>query len=234
MRIWSWSSSHRWRPAAGGGGVLAALAVFWIALAPAMAVAAEGAAEPADFAGARKVVEETLQAVLSVLDQPGLSSWQRRKQIEQIAYQRFDFVTMSKLVVARPWRKFSKSQKQEFVSEFKQHLSRSYGKRIGSYRRIDIEIAGHVVEPRGDVTVKTLVVGGEYDGAEINYRMRHRDNIWKAIDVVIEGVSLVANFRSQFQPILSQGGPEELLSRLKEKNAELVAEDAAEEAAEGG
>jgi len=208
--------------------VLAALAALWLALAPATAPAAEGAAEPADFAGARKVVEETIQAVLSVLDQPGLSSQERRKQIEQIAYERFDFVTMSKLVVARPWRKFSKPQKREFISEFKQHLSRSYGKRIGSYRRIDVEIAGHVVEPRGDVTVKTLVVGGEYDGTEINYRVRHRNDIWRAIDVVIEGISLVSNFRSQFQPILSQGGPEELLRRLEEKNAELAAQDAAE------
>lgn len=214
---------------AGVGGVLAVLGVVSFALLSAAPAAVDAAAASADPAGARQVVDEAVQAVLSVLNQPGLSSEQRREQIQQIAYERFDFVTISKLVVARPWRKFSELQQQEFVSEFKLHLARNYGRRLGRYQKIDVKVAGHVVEPRGDVTVKTLIVGGEHDGTEINYRMRYGKGEWKAIDVVIEGVSLVSNFRSQFQPILSQGGPEELLRRLADKNAELAAEGAGED-----
>jgi len=233
MRIWRRSSGHRLRRKAAAFGALAGFAVLSIGLAAVEASAQEAPSaesaptEAADPTGARKVVEETLRSVLAVLDQRDVSSDQRRRQIEQIAYQRFDFVTMSKLVVARPWRKFSKEQKKSFISEFRQHLSRSYGKRIDRYQQTDLEVAGHVMEPRGDVTVRTVIATGEFEGTEVDYRMRYRDGRWRAIDVVIEGVSLVSNFRSQFQSILSQGGPEELLRRLAEKNAELAAEDAA-------
>jgi phospholipid transport system substrate-binding protein len=74
------------------------------------------------------------------------------------------------------------------------------------------------VEPRGDVTVKTKVTGGEFDGAFIDYRMRYRDEDWRIIDVVIEGISLVANFRDQFREVLSREGPEHLLQKLREKS----------------
>ena len=74
------------------------------------------------------------------------------------------------------------------------------------------------VEPRGDVTVRTVVVGGQNDGVEIHYRMRKREGPWMVIDVVIEGVSLVSNFRSQFQEVVSEGGPALLRERLQQKN----------------
>ena len=77
---------------------------------------------------------------------------------------------------------------------------------------------GEVAEQRGDVTVKSEIVGGQFDGATIDYRSRVKDGEWLVIDVIIEGVSLVSNFRSQFKPIVAQGGAAELLARLKDKN----------------
>jgi hypothetical protein len=81
-------------------------------------------------------------------------------------------------------------------------------------------VVGERQEPRGDVTVLTKVVGGEYDGSLVDYRMRSKNGgPWLVIDVIVEGVSLVSNYRDQFKEVLSNGGPEELLRRLKEKNA---------------
>ena len=113
---------------------------------------------------------------------------------------------------------FDDSEKSDFISEFKIYLSRNYGSRLDRYRQENVEIIGTRDEPRGDVTVMTKVVGGQFDGIEMNYRLRNRKDRWRAIDVVIEGVSLIANFRSQFAEIMSKGGPDKLIADLRTKN----------------
>ncbi len=186
--------------------------------APAALAAKQSAAEKELVKAPRKVVGETIGKVLEILKQQEISSGDRRKQIEGLAFEVFDFTTMSKLVLARNWKKFDKAQRQEFVDEFKSHLARNYGSRLDRYQQTDVAIVGTRIEPRNDVTVRSKVVGGQFDGIEMNYRMREKKGVWRVIDVVIEGVSLVANFRSQFVSIVSRGGPEELLRQLKEKN----------------
>ena len=73
------------------------------------------------------------------------------------------------------------------------------------------------------MTVKTAIVGGENTGALVDYRMREDKGRWKIIDVVIEGISLVANFRDQFRDVIARSGPEGLLEKLREKNEALAA-----------
>lgn len=163
------------------------------------------------------MVDATVAAVLVVLREPGLSVDERRSRIERIAYDRFDFETMSRLVLARGWRRFSDAQQDEFVEAFKRHLSASYGSRVERYEQESVAIVEERIEPRGDVTVQTRIKGGRYDGTAVDYRLRQRDGGWRVIDVVIEGVSLVSNFRSQFAEVMARGGPEEVLRRLREK-----------------
>jgi len=165
------------------------------------------------------VIEATAQAVLEVLREPDLTSQERRDRIEAIAYEQFDFETMSKLVLARDWRRLDGTQREEFVTAFREHLSRSYGTRIERYDQVDVEILGDRLEPRGDVTVRTRILGGEADGVAVDYRLRKRGGAWRVIDVVIEGVSLVSSFRDQFAEVIGREGPEGLLRRLQEKNA---------------
>ena len=182
---------------------------------------------------ARDVVGDALARVMEILAKSELPAEVRRDRIAEIAYENFDFETMSKLVVARPWRNFTKGQRSEFIASFKTHLARSYGRRLGRYDSTQVvEVVSEVTEPRGDVTVHSRVVGGQYDGAEMNYRMRGETGEWQVIDVIIEGVSLVSNFRSQFKPILAQGGAAELLARLADKNDILQAEISVEDASE--
>ena len=68
------------------------------------------------------------------------------------------------------------------------------------------------------MTVKSRIEGGQFDGAEIAYRLRKRKDEWRIIDVVIEGVSLVSNYRSQFAEVLNGGTIEDLLAKLRDKN----------------
>ena len=167
------------------------------------------------------MIAETATKIVSILARRDDAQKVRVRAIEEIAYDIFDFTTMSKLVLARNWRKLSNDQKGEFVREFKRSLARTYGTRIDRYDQEQIDVFGSQVEPRDDVSIKTRILGGQYDGAVLSYRLRERNDRWRIIDVVIEGVSLVSNYRSQFSEILSSGTIDDLLEKLRDKNFEL-------------
>lgn len=167
-----------------------------------------------------EVIDSLAGQVLKTLRDDGLDTEQRRDEIEQIVYRYVDFETLSRLVMARNWRKLSDAQKDEFMVEFKKHLSATYGDNVDNYRNERVEILAQREEKRGDVTVKSKIIRGGTDDILVDYRLRKKKSGWLIIDVIIEGVSLVANFRSQFQEIITDGGVERLLKLLREKNLE--------------
>jgi len=177
---------------------------------------AEGEGTP----GPRAVVRETVDEVLAVLADETASGDVRARRIEEIAYARFDFATMSRLVVARNWKRFDADQRVAFQKEFKHFLANNYRARIDGYEQEQVDVLAERQEPRGDVTVRTRIVGGKFDGTTVDYRLRDRGRGWLVIDVVIEGISLVSNYRDQFKEVISRGGPEELLTKLAAKNAD--------------
>jgi phospholipid transport system substrate-binding protein len=176
-------------------------------------------------AGARAVIAETVEEVLAVLRDKSVPTEDRIRSIEEIVYGRFDLCVMSRLVLARNWKRFSEEQKAEYVEEFKRYLTNSYGSRIERYDQQEVKIIGEREEPRGDVVVQTKIMGGEFEGAVVEYRLRNRAEGWRVIDVVIEGISMVSNYRDQFKSIVSSGGPELLLEKLRQKNAAGMAID---------
>jgi len=171
-------------------------------------------AEPSDPSA---VIREMADAVVAVLNDAALDAAQRRQRIEDIAIQSFDFDTISRLALGRNWKSLSGGQQEEFRREFRALLSESYGRRIDRYDQEKVEILGERAEQRGDVTVKTKIVGGQANDIQVDYRLRQKDGSWRVIDVVVEGASLVSNYRSQFAEVLSQGGPETLLKRMRER-----------------
>jgi phospholipid transport system substrate-binding protein len=168
----------------------------------------------------RAVVERITNAALAVLGDKSLSVDDKRHRLEDIVYREVDFDTMSRLVLGRNWSQFKPDQQVEFVKLFKEHLSVTYGNNIENYKNERVEIVGDREEARGDWTVQTKIVrGGGSSDIQVDYRLRKQGDTWKIIDIVIERVSLVANFRSQFQEILGNGNPDALLKILREKNA---------------
>lgn len=199
---------------------MTAAARFGRCLAIALALLAPGSGRAEAGAGPREVIQETVDAVLAVLREPDLSEAERRARIETIAYARFDFEAMSKLVLGKSRRRFSPAQQQAFVREFRDFLSRSYGRRITRYQQEQVEVTGERSEARGDHTVKTRIVGGPSDGIVIQYRLRRgADGEWRVIDVKVEGTSLASNYRAQFGEVLAGGTPDDLLAWLRRKNA---------------
>lgn len=168
----------------------------------------------------KEVVESLTSRVLSILRDDGLDTTAKRDKVEEAILRNVDFETLSRLVMARNWRSLSAAQKTEFMELFRRHLSDTYGDNVDTYRNEEVLVLAERQEKRGDVTVKSKILRGGGEDILVDYRLRQRDGEWQIIDFVIEGVSLVANFRSQFQEIISNGGPERLLKLLREKGLE--------------
>jgi len=167
----------------------------------------------------RQIIEQTARDVLAILRDTERSREERIAELDEVARARFDFSTMCRLVLARNWKKLSEQQQDEFVVEFTRYLANDYGSRLDRYQQQDVAVMSERSEPRGDVTVRTRVTGGDVEDAIIDYRMRYRNGEWRVIDVVIEGISMIANFRDQFREVFAREGPEGLLEKLREKNS---------------
>jgi phospholipid transport system substrate-binding protein len=168
--------------------------------------------------GPRDVVQRLGDQVLAVLRDKSLSSDAKRERIMEIAKQGVDFDTLARLVLARNWSRFTPEEQAQFREEFRKHLSVTYGKSVDSYKNEELVITGDHEEARGDWTVKTKILRGGPDDILVDYRLRQESGEWKIIDFIVEGVSLVANFRSQFQDLLATMTPKQLIELLHEKN----------------
>ena len=170
--------------------------------------------------GPRDVVRRLADSVLAVLKDKSISSDEKRRRIEAIADVGVDFQVLSQLVLARNWSRFSPEEQAGFQREFKRHLSVTYGNSVDSYKNEDLVILSDREEGRGDITVKGKILrGGGADDILTDYRLRQKNGEWKIIDFIVEGVSLVANFRSQFQDLLASKTPAQVIALIHEKNA---------------
>lgn len=191
------------------------LRIAMTVLALALAVPAGAADDP------KAVVTRVTNTAIEVLRDKSLSADAKRQRIEEIVLADTDFDVLARLVLAQNWKKFSESEQKAFTEQFRRHLSMTYGRDIENYRNETVSVQGMREEARGDVTVLTKILrGGGANDISVDYRLRkHADGTWKIIDFVIEGVSLVANFRSQFANVLSSSSPAQLIKTLEERNA---------------
>jgi phospholipid transport system substrate-binding protein len=186
-----------------------AMVMVWVAL-PLVAVA--GA--PLD------TVKANVNSVLEVLRDPKLKGDAGRKVKEQkitaAAEKLFDFVELSKRTLGLSWNNFSPDQRKEFVQLFENILKDAYVEKIIAYSNEQVNFTKEVALSETTVEVDSVVVT---KGAQvpINYRVIKKDNDWKVYDVVIEGVSLISNYRTQFREILGNNPPEKLLESLRKK-----------------
>ncbi len=178
----------------------------------------EPRAQAAQDRSASAAAQATLDRIVAVLETRS-SRDTKITLIEGIVSDRFDFQTMSRLVAARAWRAMTVSQQQKFGSEFREHLAVTYGRYVDRYDGQTMVVVGERDEARGDRTVRTEIRGKNAAPISIVYRMRSSDGNWRIIDVIVEDISLVSNFRAQIAGLVSSRGVEGMLETLRRKNA---------------
>ncbi len=146
---------------------------------------------------------------------------ERRAAVRKIANEIFDFGETAKRSLARHWTPRTPAEREEFVRLFADLLERSYISRIELYGGEKIAYVGETID--GDqAVVRTRLVTKQGTEIPVEYRMRLRDGKWLVYDVVIEGVSLIANYRAQFNKIITTSSYEELVKRMKTKQEEFL------------
>jgi phospholipid transport system substrate-binding protein len=166
-------------------------------------------------------IKGTVESALSVLKDPRLKpaakTKERRDQLRQILFTRFDFAEMAKRALGANWRRRTPQEQEEFVQLFSDVLERAYAGIIESYTDEKIVYLSERVEGGfADVGSKIITARGEE--FSIFYKAHRVGNDWKIYDVVAENISLVNNYRSQFNRVIAKSSYEELLRRLRDKS----------------
>lgn len=165
-------------------------------------------------------IRSTVDRALVVLKDPGLKplakTKERREELKKILFARFDFTEMAKRALAANWRRRTPQEQEEFVALFSGLLERAYAEIIESYTDEKIIYIGERLDGRyADVSSKVLTSKGEE--YSINYRAHLVNGEWRVYDVIAENISVVNNFRSQFNRVIANSSYEELVRRLRDK-----------------
>lgn len=163
-------------------------------------------------------LRDAINQVLRVLDDPDLrketKARERRLAIRTIANGVFDFEEMTKRALARHWQARTPEERQEIIGLFGDLLERAYISKIELYRGETVRYGGESVED-DQTTVRTKILTKQGTEVPVDYRMHRRDDRWLIYDVLIEGISLVANYRAQFDKIIQTSSYRALVTRLK-------------------
>ncbi|MGQ9653478.1 MAG: MlaC/ttg2D family ABC transporter substrate-binding protein [Thermodesulfobacteriota bacterium] len=181
-----------------------------------------------------EVIRTSTNQVLGVLKDPQYIDRPeaREQRIWDIAYPRFDWEEMAQRSLAVHWRERTPGEKKEFVELFSRLLHKSYIGKITQYKDEKIEYVGEEIKgPRAEVKTKILSKGLEIP---VEYRLLQRSSGWLIYDVIIEGVSLVNNYRNQFNRIVVSSGYKDLVQRMRNKWDELLKEEADKSKKAGG
>ena len=192
---------------------------FWFAIA-AVVLATWTAALSVSAGVPTEQIRSTVDRAILVLKDPRLKpaakTKERRDQLKQILFGRFDFTEMAKRALGTNWRRRTPKEQEEFVQLFSELLERAYADIIESYSEEKIIYVGERLDGGyADVASKVLASNGaEYS---LNYKAHFVNSEWRVYDVIAENISVVNNFRSQFNRVIAKSSYEELVRRLREK-----------------
>ncbi len=166
----------------------------------------------------RETIQTQVNRVLEVLRNAADARAVKEKKILSIVDEFFDYPELSKRTLANHWKAFSPEQQKEFTTLFGKLLANVYMDKVMQYTNEKVVFGKETKLSENTVEIQSEILT-QGKSVPLNYRMiSHGKEEWKVYDVVIEGISLVMNYRSQFREILSSKPPENLLKTLREKN----------------
>ncbi len=173
---------------------------------------------------ARETAEREAQKILSMLNDPAFKNEATRpamkQKIEKEVIALFDFEEFSTRTVGQHWKKFTPQQKEEFKTAFTDLIRNSYIDTLDEYNGQQVQFTGELSSGNGTrVEVQMNFVAGQQT-YPVAFRMLQKNDAWVVYDVIIEGISMIKNYRDQFRDILVKSSPDELIKRVREKAAE--------------
>ena len=165
-------------------------------------------------------IKSRINQVLAVLRDPALKSESakevKKKSLRQIFDSTFEYVELSKSTLSRNWDKLKPDQQKEFMHLYQALLEKVYLDTILSYKDQEVVFGKERALRENRVEVDTKLISGSTE-TPINFRMISKSSEWRVYDFVVENISVVSNYRSQFSRILTRQSPEEMLAALRKQ-----------------
>jgi phospholipid transport system substrate-binding protein len=165
-------------------------------------------------------IRASVDAIIDILNDKQLDHAGKHSKISGVVYKRFDFRAMSQRTLATNWKNTTDEEKDKFVGLFSKLIENSYIGKLDSYTNEKVNYTGEKVDGRKAV-VETLIITTSAD-IPVDYRVYQKGGQWLIYDVIIEGVSLISNYRSSYQEIMKNEGFEGLLTKMQAKIDELA------------
>lgn len=190
-----------------------------------MAVCIEATTVPAYAGPPTDSMKATIDEVLRIVREKELKqpekAEERRHLLEKVVAARFDYTEMSRRALGAPWNQLTDQQKQEFVDLFRSLLTNSYADKIETYSGEGVQYLNERTE-KEYAEVRTKVLSGKTE-IPLDYRLINKADDWRVYDVVVDGISLVNNYRGQFTKILRASSYSDLVDQLRKKSDKLKA-----------
>ena len=185
------------------------------------------APSPSSAGAPTEQIRASVDKIVAILNNPQLKSAaktkERRDQLRQVISSRFDFAEMARRSLGSQWRRLGLKEQQEFVRLFTDLLERAYIDRIEGYSDEKFAYVRENLD-KNYAEVNSRIVTNNGEEFSLNYKVMLKNGEWKVYDVVVENISLVNNYRSQFTRIIANSSYEELVRRMKEKQIEVAGE----------
>ena len=168
----------------------------------------------------KETVETGVNKLLKTLGDPAFKAKPEDERIAIIGKEIetvFDFQELSRRTLGREWKKMKPAQQKEFVKLFKELLQGVYADRLMAYSDQKIMFDKETMLKKGRAEVQSYLQTSDGKKIPLFYRLTDKSGSWKVYDVIIEGVSMVKNYRTQFKQILSKGSPDKLIETLRKK-----------------
>lgn len=197
--------------------ILTVTAALVVSLAPSRFIAPAWADDP------MSVVQGTVNQALAVLRDTQTPLAQRQDKLRQIVSGTFDFTEMAKSALGYHWKQITPAQQQEFTAAFVAFIEDSYLSKINEYNGQQVNFLRATNDGAQYSEVNTDITQPKGEPIHVNYRLLQEGGTWKIYDVTVDAISIIANYRNQFNRVMNNSGYETLISDLKSKQAALAA-----------
>jgi phospholipid transport system substrate-binding protein len=170
-----------------------------------------------------QLVRTSVDKAIQILKDPNLKSQDKKRErvdrLREALQSIFDYEEMAKRALGTHWRRRTSAEQEEFVKLFRNFLERIYSDKIDLYGGEKVRFGREVID-QGFAEVESTIIRPNGEELAVVYKLRQRDGQWKVYDAVVENISIVNNYRSQFDRVISSSSYQELVKRLQEKVAQ--------------
>ncbi len=168
-------------------------------------------------------VNQVINKSLPVLRDKSTPLPQRRRQLRDLLERHFDFADMSRIALGYHWRELSPTQRAQFAQLFTAFIENAYLSKIQDYSGQDVAVLGQNSEGEGFARVRSQIIQPGKQPIKVDYLLRDMDGNWKIYDVTVDAISIVANYRNQFNRVINDQGFAKLMADMKAKQEQLQA-----------